>query len=97
MNAITANRIVQTPGTCSGEPRIDGTRIKVRHIAVWHEFMNMSADQIADEYGLELSDIYAALAFFHSNRAEIMQVMNAEKTLVEALKKRFPSQLPVHV
>jgi uncharacterized protein (DUF433 family) len=35
------------PGYCGGEPHILGHRIKVRHVAVWHEEMGMSPAQIA--------------------------------------------------
>ena len=34
-------RIVRTPGVCGGRPRIDGHRITVEHVAVWHEQMGM--------------------------------------------------------
>jgi uncharacterized protein (DUF433 family) len=29
------DRIVLTPGTCWGKPRIAGTRIKVEQVAIW--------------------------------------------------------------
>jgi hypothetical protein len=29
--------IVKTPGTCSGQARVAGTRIKVKHIYTWVE------------------------------------------------------------
>jgi uncharacterized protein (DUF433 family) len=30
-----ADYIVKTPGTCSGQSRIAGTRIKVKHVYTW--------------------------------------------------------------
>lgn len=39
-------RIVSTPGICGGGPRIDGHRIEVEDIAIWHERMGMSPDEI---------------------------------------------------
>ena len=32
-----ADLIVSTPGVCSGQPRIAGTRIKVKHVYTWVE------------------------------------------------------------
>jgi len=32
-----SQRIVQTPGLCGGKPRIDGHRITVQNIAIWHD------------------------------------------------------------
>jgi len=40
-------RIVQTPGVCGGKPRIDGHRITVQNVAIWHERLGRSADEIA--------------------------------------------------
>ncbi|MCY7328683.1 MAG: DUF433 domain-containing protein, partial [Saprospiraceae bacterium] len=54
-----AEKIIAVPGVVSGQPHIAGTRFTVKQIAVWHEFMGKSADEIASESGLELSDIYA--------------------------------------
>jgi uncharacterized protein (DUF433 family) len=56
-------RIVSTPGTCGGRPRIDGHRITVEDVAIWHERMGMSPDEIVSSYPtITLSDALAALA-----------------------------------
>ncbi len=65
-------RIVSTPGTCGGSPRIDGHRITVKHIVLDHQRGGMSPDEIVSSYSsLTLSDVYAALAYYHDHRAEI--------------------------
>jgi uncharacterized protein (DUF433 family) len=38
------------PGYCGGETHILGHRIKVRHVAVWHEQMGMSPAEIVATY-----------------------------------------------
>jgi uncharacterized protein (DUF433 family) len=43
-------RIVSTLGICGGRPRIDGHRIQVEDVAIWHECMGMSPDEIVSEY-----------------------------------------------
>lgn len=88
-----SDKIETTPGIVGGQPRIAGTRFSVKQIAVWHEFMGMSADEIATEYNLALSDIYAALSYFFDHREEIMQAIQAEDDLVAELKNRFPSKI----
>lgn len=56
-------RIVSTPGVRGGKPRIDGHRITVADVAVWHERMGMSPDEIVYNYpSITLSDVYAATA-----------------------------------
>jgi uncharacterized protein (DUF433 family) len=43
-------RIVSTPGICGGRPRIDGHRIQVEDVAIWHERMGMSPDEIVTHH-----------------------------------------------
>ena len=79
--------IAITPGVVSGEPRIAGRRIKVRHIVVWHERMGMTLDEIADEYELELADMHAALAYYFIHREAIDQDIRDYDSFNEALEK----------
>ncbi len=87
-------RLVATPGVCGGRARIVETRIRVQDIVVWHERLGLSADEIVTQHPqLELSDVYAALAYYYDHRAEIDEQMKAGEALVEALKERYPSKL----
>ena len=79
--------IAITPGVVSGEPRIAGRRIKVRHIVVWHQRMGMTFDEIADEYQLELADIHAALAYYFIHREAIDEDIRDYDSFNEALEK----------
>lgn len=89
-------RIVRTPGVCGGQPRIEGHRIRVRDIVMWFEALRMSADEIADEYSLSLSDIYLALAYYHANQKELREEWEADDAQVEQLKKKYPSRLKAY-
>lgn len=92
---IAPSRAIEiTPGIAGGKPRIAGTRFTVKQIATWHEFMGLSADEIAHEYGLELSDIHAALSYFYTHREAILRAIREEEVLVETLKARHASKLP---
>ena len=88
-----SSKIESTPGVAGGQPRVADTRFTVKQIAVWHEFMGMSADEIATEYNLSLADIYAALSYFFDHRTEIMEAIKVEEDLVNQMKKRFPSKI----
>src|SRR5918911_1655987 len=68
---LEAAHIVSTPGVLGGKPRIAGHRISVQDVAIWHERMGMSVDEIATEYNLTLGEIYAALSYYHDHREEI--------------------------
>ena len=82
-----------TPGVCGGKPRIAGHRITIRQIVVWHERLGHSADEIATEYDLELSDVYAALAYYFDHREEIDQDLEDSAIWIAELRQNTPSLL----
>jgi uncharacterized protein (DUF433 family) len=75
------DRIVTTPGVRSGKPRIAGHRITVSDVAIWHERMGMSPDEIVSEYPtITLSDVHAALAYYFDHRDEVnREILESEK------------------
>lgn len=91
----TLDRYIEiTPNIMGGKPRIAGHRITVQNIAIWHEWMGQSADEIATEYKLTLAQVYAALAYYYDNRLEIEKSIEESKAFIEALHKQIPSKLP---
>jgi uncharacterized protein (DUF433 family) len=86
-------RIVSTPGTCGGRPRIDGHRITVEDVAIWHERQGMSPDEIVSAYpSLTLSDVHAALAYYYENRDRIdADIREGERFVAEMKAKAGPS------
>jgi uncharacterized protein (DUF433 family) len=80
-------RIVSTPGTCGGRPRIDGHRITVEDVAIWHERMGMSPDEIVSAYPtITLSEVYAALSYYHENREWIDADIEEGRRFAEAMR-----------
>jgi uncharacterized protein (DUF433 family) len=86
-------RIESRPGVLGGKPCIAGRRIAVEHVAVWHERLGLSADEIAVEYDLELADVYAALAYYFAHREEIDRSIREGKEAVCQLREQSPSLL----
>jgi uncharacterized protein (DUF433 family) len=79
--------IVIRPGYSGGKPHIAGHRIKVQDVAIWHERLGQSAAEIAATYpGLSLAEVHAALAYYHSHRAEIDADIRADEEFVAALR-----------
>jgi uncharacterized protein (DUF433 family) len=91
---VVTQHVVTTPGVVGGKPRIAGRRITVQQIALWHERLGLSADEIASAYDLTLGDVYAALAYYHDHRPAIDAAMREDEALVEELRRRVPSRLP---
>lgn len=86
-------RIVITPGISGGKPRINGHRITVQNIVIWHDRLGWSADEIASEYNLDLADIYAALAYYFAHRETIDESIEEGKSFIEELRRDHPSIL----
>jgi uncharacterized protein (DUF433 family) len=75
------------PGYCGGEPHILGHRVKVRHVAVWHEQMGMSPAEIVATYPtITLAQVHAALAYYYGHRDEIQAAIAEEARFVDELK-----------
>jgi uncharacterized protein (DUF433 family) len=86
------DHIELTPSTAGDKPRIRGRRILVQDIAIWHERLGKSADEIAAEYDLTLSDVYAALAYYFDHRQEIDARITEDRAFVETLRASTPSK-----
>ena len=87
--------IVKTPDVCSGQARIAGTRIKVKHVYRWVEEAAMTPAQVVEEYPhLTRAQVQAALAYYWSHQDEIRADIEEEERLVAELKsKSGPSKL----
>lgn len=90
--SVIAEHIEINPNVCGGKPHIAGHRIKVQDIVIWHERMGMSPDEIVFQYpSITLSDVYAALAYYHDHLQEIRQQIQEDEALVRELKAKNPS------
>jgi len=88
------NRHIEViPGIAGGKPRIAGHRITVQNIVVWHERMGRGADEIANEYDLTLSDVYAALAYYYDHQFEIDRGIRESEAFAEKLREQIPSKI----
>lgn len=88
-----ATHIEATPGVAGGRPRIAGRRITVQNIAIWHERLGLSADEIAGEHDLSLADVHAALAYYFDHREQIDRAIAEDETWIAAARARLASPL----
>ncbi|CAN5433279.1 MAG: DUF433 domain-containing protein [Rubrobacteraceae bacterium] len=93
MDTVSNEHIEITPGVVGGKPRISGRRITIQNIAVWHERMGKSADEIATEHDLTLADVYAALAYYFDHRVEMDESIREGEAFAEELRRNVPSKL----
>jgi len=86
MVPVIAEYIAVKAGLCGGKPHIVGHRVKVQHVAVWHERMGMSPEEIVATYpSLSLPAVYAALAF-PAHRPQIDADIEADDRFVAEMK-----------
>ena len=81
-------------GAGGRKARIAGHRIRVQDVAIWHEKLGMSADEIVHHYPtITLADVHAALAYYWDHREEIENAIAADRSLAEELRKTTASPL----
>lgn len=77
-----------------GEPAIVGTRTSVTDIAIRYEFGGMTPDQIIEQFPhLTLAQIHDALSYYYEHKLELDDAYKKQQTLVNELKKHYPSRL----
>lgn len=94
MAALTdiSTLITTDPNRPSGRPIITGTGTSVRRIAGLYNQGN-NAEEIARRLNhLTITQIYAALTYYHANRDEIDEDIAAEKTAYKQLAKQHNQQ-----
>ncbi len=90
MPQLDINHIAIDPEYCSGKPRITGTRMPVATIAQLYLEMGESLEAIASEYDLTKGAVYAAMAYYYDNKADIDRQTAESKAWVEEMKRNTP-------
>jgi uncharacterized protein (DUF433 family) len=81
--------LVRTPTVCGGRLRIDGTRVTVQQIVTLYK-RGETAEEIAQNFPqVDLSQVYAALAHYHANRAEVERELADESAEFDRLKAQY--------
>ena len=77
--------IVRTPDTAGGKPHIKGHRVAVHRVAGWWK-LGWSIEEIGDELPtLDPAQIFAALSYYHLNKAEIDGYLEEERAACRQL------------
>lgn len=91
---ITLDRYIMIDSDiCHGKPHLAGHRIRVQDIALWHERLGMSVAEICADYELSLAEVYAALAYYFDDKAQIDQDIAADEAYFAAFQQNNPSLL----
>lgn len=94
MPSRTLDEHIEHQQDATGEnAHIRGHRITVQDVAIWHERLGRSADEIATEHDVTLADVYAALAYYFDHRDDIDRRIADDQALAQSLRERTPSKV----
>lgn len=84
--------VVRTDGMLGNEPRLAGTRIRVRDIAAARDIGGLTPEEIvATAYPeLTLAQTYAALAYYEDHRSEIDAATKSDAQRVDEFLREHP-------
>lgn len=84
--------IVSTPGIVGGSARIAGTRLSVKIIAELYN-SGLTAEAIVVDYRASLNQVYAAIAYYLSNKQAIDDEIAADDEYIRRQMAEHPETL----
>lgn len=82
--------IVSTDDTLGGEPRIEGRRIGVLHIATRIVDRGEDPESVAADYELDLADVHRALAYYYDHPEEMRDWRRKKREAARRAEKSQP-------
>lgn len=70
-----------------GEPRIDGTRIGVRHVAARVIDSGQSPAYVADQFDVSLADVYECLSHYYAHIDEMRDLEAENEAAFERVRE----------
>lgn len=78
--------IVRDAAILGGEPRIEGTRIGVRHVVASVTDADQAPAEVADQLDVSMADVHDALAYYDRNEAEIRDIQSEHDAAIARLR-----------
>lgn len=89
MTDVLRRHIEMVDGAGGPKAVIAGHRVRVEDVAIWHERLRLSPDEIVDMIPtITLADVHAALAYYWDNRDEIERQIEAGRAFSEEMRSR---------
>ena len=87
--AVTKYRIVSgDESEIHDEPHLEGSRVTVRQLHALIEEAELRPQQVADRHGLDIGEVYEALAYYHRNPEEMRRVeARHDRAAAEAVRR----------
>ena len=86
--------ITRKKGVCGGKPVIAGTRIKVSQVAIEHDRMGWTADEIIQAHPhLTLAQVHDALSYYYDHIGEINAEIRDGERFIRELRRLYPRSI----
>ncbi|MFA9517419.1 DUF433 domain-containing protein [Halopenitus sp. H-Gu1] len=79
--------ITRDEDVLGGEPRIDGTRIGVRHVAARVIDSGQSPAHVADQLDVSLADVYESLSYYYAHIDELRKLEAENEAAFERVQE----------
>lgn len=79
--------ITRDENVLGGEPRIDGTRIGVRHVAARVIDSGQSPAHVADQLDVSLAEVYESLSFYYAHIDEMRELERENEAAFERARE----------
>lgn len=79
--------ITRDDDVLGGEPRIDGTRIGVRHVATRVVDSGQSPAHVADQLDVSFADVYESLSYYYAHIEEMRALEADNEAAFEAVRE----------
>jgi uncharacterized protein (DUF433 family) len=79
--------LTRDEGVLGGEPRIDGTRVGVRHVAARVIDGGQPPAHVADQLDVPLADVYEALSYYYGHVDEMRELERANEAAFDRVRE----------
>lgn len=79
--------ITRDEDVLGGEPRIEGTRVGVRHVVARVIESGQAPAYVADQLGVSLSEVYEALSYYYAHIEEIRELQRENEAAFERVRE----------
>ena len=94
MTDVIRDHIEIVEGAGGPKARIKGHRVRVIDIAIMHEKLGLSPDEIVDQLPtITLADVHAALAYYWDNRDALERKLAEDEAFAEQFRRNTPNRL----
>ena len=83
--------IVTTEGVMGGQPHLNGHRISVLQVAEWVHEEGMEPETVAQEFDLDLADVYRALTYYYDHIDEMATWREQRNERLQESREEQPS------